>query len=76
MSVAPPTGAASRVIPREQVSGAARAPVRVSDQKIPRYLQFVDSYLMTASGKVQKFILRKNAIEALGLEDAAKIRTA
>jgi len=31
---------------------------------------------LTASGKVQKFILRQNAIKALGLEEAAQIRTA
>ncbi len=31
---------------------------------------------MTASGKVQKFVLRDNAIRALGLEEDAKIRTA
>jgi hypothetical protein len=31
---------------------------------------------MTASGKVQKFVLRKNAIQELGLEQAAQIKTA
>jgi hypothetical protein len=31
---------------------------------------------MTASGKVQKFVLRENAIQALGLEQAAQIKTA
>ena len=31
---------------------------------------------MTASGKVQKFVLRERAIKALGLEEVAKIRTA
>jgi fatty-acyl-CoA synthase len=49
---------------------------QISRQKIPRYFQFVESYPMTASGKVQKFILREMAIKALGLEDAAKVRTA
>jgi fatty-acyl-CoA synthase len=39
----------------------------ISHQKVPRYFQFVESYPMTASGKVQKFILRKQAIETLGL---------
>jgi fatty-acyl-CoA synthase len=41
---------------------------QISHQKIPRYFLFVESYPMTASGKVQKFILRENAIKALGLE--------
>ena len=49
---------------------------QISHQKIPRYFQFVDAYPMTASGKVQKFILRQNAIAELGLEQAANIKTA
>src|SRR6266568_8446092 len=49
---------------------------QLSHQKIPRYFQFVDSYPMTASGKVQKFVLRERAIKALGLEEAAGIKTA
>jgi acyl-CoA synthetase (AMP-forming)/AMP-acid ligase II len=49
---------------------------QISHQKIPRYVQFVESYPLTASGKVQKFVLRERAIKALGLEDVAKIRTA
>ena len=49
---------------------------QISHQKIPRYFQFVDSYPLTASGKVQKFILRQNAIKELGLEEVAQIKTA
>jgi len=49
---------------------------RISHQKIPRYFQFVESYPLTASGKVQKFVLREQAIKTLGLEEVAKIRTA
>src|SRR5437588_6389445 len=49
---------------------------QISHQRIPRYFQFVDVYPLTASGKVQKFILRENAIKALGLEEAAQIKTA
>jgi fatty-acyl-CoA synthase len=49
---------------------------QISHQKIPRYFQFVESYPLTASGKVQKFILRQQAIQAFGLEEAAQIRTA
>jgi fatty-acyl-CoA synthase len=49
---------------------------QISHQKIPRYFQFVESYPMTASGKIQKFVLRENAIKMLGLEEAAKIKTA
>ncbi len=49
---------------------------RISHQKIPRYFQFVTAYPMTASGKVQKFVLREQAIKTLGLEEAAKTKTA
>jgi fatty-acyl-CoA synthase len=49
---------------------------QISHQKIPRYFQFVASYPLTASGKVQKFVLRQNAITAFGLEEAANIKTA
>ena len=49
---------------------------RISHQKVPRYIQFVSNYPMTASGKVQKFVLRDRAIEMLGLQAVAKTRTA
>ena len=40
---------------------------QISHQKIPRYFQFVTSYPLTGSGKVQKFVLRENAIKAWDL---------
>ena len=49
---------------------------QISHQKIPRYFQFVTTYPLTASGKVQKFVLREQAIKALGLEEVAKTKTA
>ena len=49
---------------------------QISHQKIPRYVQFVDSYPLTASGKVQKFVLRDQAIKTLGLEEVVNMRTA
>jgi len=49
---------------------------QISHQKIPRYFQFVEAYPLTASGKVQKFVLRQQAIKSLGLEEAAQIKTA
>lgn len=49
---------------------------QISRQKIPRYFQFVESYPMTASGKVQKFVLREHAIHTLRLEGVANTRTA
>ncbi|HXV65292.1 MAG TPA: AMP-binding protein [Vicinamibacteria bacterium] len=37
--------------------------------KIPRYFKFVDSFPMTVTGKVQKFVMREQSIEELGLRD-------
>jgi fatty-acyl-CoA synthase len=49
---------------------------QISYQKIPRYIQFVQEYPMTASGKVQKYVLRERAIKELGLEQLSNIKTA
>jgi len=49
---------------------------QISHQKIPRYFQFVDSYPLTASSKVQKFVLRERATKALELTEVANMRTA
>ena len=46
---------------------------QISHQKIPRYFQFVNSYPLTASGKVQKFVLRDQAIKDLSLEDVTRM---
>jgi fatty-acyl-CoA synthase len=39
-------------------------------------VETVSEFPMTVTGKVQKYRLREMAIEALGLEDAAGVRTA
>lgn len=44
--------------------------------KAPRYIILMDSFPMTASGKIQKFKLREMGIEKLGLQSAANIETA
>ena len=36
----------------------------------------IDAFPMTVTGKIQKFIMRKQAIEELGLQQAASIKTA
>ncbi|PEL03304.1 AMP-binding protein [Bacillus sp. AFS017336] len=36
---------------------------KISKHKIPRYIEFVEAYPMTASGKIQKFRLREQAVE-------------
>lgn len=45
---------------------------RIARFKIPHYIQFVDEYPMTASGKIQKFKLREQALQAFGLETAGQ----
>jgi len=44
--------------------------------KVPKYVKFIDSFPMTASGKIQKYKLREDAIEELGLGEDDKIVTA
>ena len=44
--------------------------------KTPRYWQFVESFPMTVTGKVQKFRMREIAVQELGLQDAAAMKTA
>ena len=48
---------------------------QIARYKIPKYWKFVDSFPMTVTGKVRKVAMRKTAIEELGLEDVAKIKT-
>jgi fatty-acyl-CoA synthase len=49
---------------------------RIATFKIPRYWKFVDAFPMTVTGKIQKFKMRADAIEELGLQAAAQARTA
>lgn len=44
---------------------------QIAHQKIPRYIRFVDSFPVTATGKAQKFMMRKAMIDELGLKEAA-----
>lgn len=44
--------------------------------KAPNYWKFVDSFPTTVTGKVQKYKIREQAIEDLGLQDVANIETA
>ena len=44
--------------------------------KVPKFVAIMESFPMTASGKIQKFKLRDWAIDTLNLHDAAAIETA
>jgi fatty-acyl-CoA synthase len=41
---------------------------KIARYKIPKYIFFTDSYPMTASGKIQKFKLREQARQKLGIK--------
>jgi fatty-acyl-CoA synthase len=49
---------------------------QISRHKIPAYWAFVNEYPTTASGKIQKYKLRQDAIKRLEREAAAEIKTA
>jgi len=40
---------------------------QIAHYKIPRYIRFVDAFPMTVTGKIQKYLLRQQVAEALGL---------
>ena len=42
---------------------------QIAHYKIPRYIEFVDEFPMTVTGKIQKFIMRDVMIERLGLSE-------
>ncbi len=44
--------------------------------KVPRYVDFVDSFPMNAAGKILKYQMRKDAVEKLGLQKADSVVTA
>jgi fatty-acyl-CoA synthase len=43
---------------------------QIAHQKVPRYIQFVDEFPMTVTGKAQKFMMRRKVEESLGLKPA------
>jgi len=49
---------------------------QIATYKIPRYWKFVDAFPMTVTGKIQKFLMRAQSIDELGLQKAATIHTA
>lgn len=69
------------IVPREGIAVTEQeikdsVKANMARHKIPAYVAFVDSFPMTASGKIQKFKLREWAIEQYGLQKAAEIETA
>lgn len=48
----------------------------ISRHKVPKFVRFVESFPLTASGKVKKFELREQLIIEMGLENVAGLKTA
>lgn len=42
---------------------------QIAHYKVPRYVRFVESYPMTVTGKIQKFVLREAMTRELGLSE-------
>ena len=45
---------------------------QIAHYKVPRYVKFVDDFPMTVTGKIQKYKMRAESIEELGLTDGVK----
>ncbi|MFN0112197.1 MAG: AMP-binding protein [Blastocatellia bacterium] len=48
----------------------------IARHKVPKHFRFIETFPLTASGKVQKFVLRDQLIKELGLENVAEMKTA
>ncbi|MBP5271558.1 MAG: AMP-binding protein, partial [Clostridia bacterium] len=48
----------------------------MAKHKVPKYIDFVDGFPMNDAGKIQKFKMREEAVEKLGLQQDAAIETA
>ena len=49
---------------------------QIAHYKIPRYVKFTHEFPMTITGKIQKYLMREQSVEELGLGEAAKERHA
>lgn len=49
---------------------------QIAHYKIPAYVEIVDQLPRTVTGKIRKHVIREQAIEKLGLGEAAEIQTA
>jgi len=58
----------------EEIRGFCRG--KIAYFKVPQYVRFVDTFPMTVSKKVQKFLIREQEIRERGLEEVARQATA
>jgi fatty-acyl-CoA synthase len=45
---------------------------QIAHFKVPRYFKFTEAFPMTVTGKIQKFLMRQQSIQELGLDATAK----
>jgi fatty-acyl-CoA synthase len=57
---------AGQTLTPEEVRGFCQG--QIAHNKIPRYVEFVDEFPMTVTGKIQKFIMREAVEKRLGLK--------
>ena len=57
------------VLTPEEVRGFCEG--QIAHNKIPRYVEFVEAFPLTVTGKAQKFLMRQAVEERLGLKRAA-----
>jgi fatty-acyl-CoA synthase len=60
---------AGETLTPEEVRGFCHG--QIAHNKIPRYVEFVEEFPMTVTGKAQKYLMRKTVEERLGLKRAA-----
>ncbi len=48
----------------------------MAKHKVPRYIDFVDSFPMNVAGKILKYKMREEAIARYGLQKANSVETA
>jgi fatty-acyl-CoA synthase len=58
----------------EEIQGFCKG--KIAYFKVPQYVRFVDTFPMTVTKKVQKFLMREQEIRDRGLEDVANTQTA
>ena len=64
----------SEVADQDEIRAYCRG--KIAHFKVPEYIRFVDSFPMTVTGKVQKFVMRQKEIEWRRLQNAAETETA
>ena len=60
---------AGETLTPEEVRGFCEG--QIAHNKIPRYVEFVEAFPLTVTGKAQKFLMRQAVEERLGLRRAA-----